>query len=58
METLEESRLNEATLLKLGKETTKLRVQFELLAAGLVKKSGEEAGTDRLDVKRKSFFDV
>ena len=36
-EGLEECRLNEKTLLKLGKEVTKHRLQFEMLAGRLAK---------------------
>ena len=57
-EGLEDSRLNAKTMLKLGKEVTKFRAQFEKLAERLAKEKQEEENDIRKERKRKSFFDV
>ena len=57
-ESLEDCKLNEKTLLKYGKEVTKHRAQFELLAERLGKKEDNRINSNSEQNKRQSFYDV
>ena len=43
---------------KLGKQVTKLRTQFEMLAEKMTKEALKDTGDNHQEAKRKSFFDV
>ena len=45
-------------MLKLGKEVTKHRMQFELLADRLLQEEGNDKDINIDENKRKSFYDI
>ena len=57
-EELNDCKLNEKTLLKLGKEVSKHRTEFELLAERLSKKEDNYINSSSAQNKRQSFYDV